>query len=364
MKKAFLCHSSVDKDKARRIYTELTKAGIDVWFDEANINYADSIISKIWEGLEESDILIVLLSNSSVKSPWVLEELKSALVEQIKNQKPRVIPVLIEDVSNIPPFLKDRRYIDCRNDLFDEGISNIVAFLGESNKLVDSVTKVKHSIFVLTGLASSGKDSLLNAAYNRKIKYHPDFYFLTKITTRDLFQDEKSIEIGATSRSPYFVKSINKYDIKDENKYFNHFSRYGDEFCFDKIELINALKSTDNSKIIFINSGIDELEKSKEEIINIKKEIEFESLKKYPFYSKWEIDCFFILIDAPVDDCLRRLLGRNLPSKARIGRERVTENDFRTITRLKRAKFFDFIINNSDEYSFDLAVKNLTKIFD
>ena len=87
--------------------------------------------------------------------------------------------------------------------LFDEGVANLVAFLGESKKLVVSTSKVKHSIFVLTGLASSGKDALLNAVYNTKLKYHPDLYFLTKITTRELFQDEK-----------YSVKEISSRSVK------------------------------------------------------------------------------------------------------------------------------------------------------
>lgn len=123
----FLSHSHLDKVIARQIYLELTRHSFVCWFDEAELSPGDSLIQKIEAAIDSVDYLVVLLSRASIASPWVQKELRSVLVEEIAGGRIRVIPVQIED-CDVPRFLKDKLYLDLRDD-FTNQINELIAFL-------------------------------------------------------------------------------------------------------------------------------------------------------------------------------------------------------------------------------------------
>ncbi|RCW51597.1 toll/interleukin-1 receptor domain-containing protein [Halanaerobium sp. ST460_2HS_T2] len=111
LKSIFLCHSSEDKDFARKIAEDLIKRGAKVWIDEAEINIGDSLIKKIQEGIHNSDYLGALLSKNSIQSEWVQRELEIALNEEIEKNNVKVLPLMIEECE-IPGFLSSKVYAD------------------------------------------------------------------------------------------------------------------------------------------------------------------------------------------------------------------------------------------------------------
>lgn len=113
--KAFLSYSHADREIASRIAQELRATGIDVWFDRWEILPGDSLIGKIFEeGVAKADAFIVLLSQTSVQSRWVREELDIALVRRIEGVT-RIIPVRVDD-SEIPQPLRAVKWIDMSRD--------------------------------------------------------------------------------------------------------------------------------------------------------------------------------------------------------------------------------------------------------
>lgn len=125
MSSIFLSHSHQDKNFARRLAFDLRKAGANVWIDEAELKIGDSLIEKISEGLENMEFVGAILSNSSVSSKWVKQELKVALTEELKLGKIKVLPILVED-CDIPTFLKDKLYADFRDfDRYDVELEKI-----------------------------------------------------------------------------------------------------------------------------------------------------------------------------------------------------------------------------------------------
>ena len=66
MARVFLSHSNKDSETVRRIADDLVAADIDVWLDAWEIVAGDSIVQKIQEGLEDSDLLAVALLNQAV----------------------------------------------------------------------------------------------------------------------------------------------------------------------------------------------------------------------------------------------------------------------------------------------------------
>jgi hypothetical protein len=109
--KVFISHTKTDKEFARHLAEDIKALGFSVWFDEWELRIGDSLIQRIEEGIEESQWMIVILSPRSIKSEWVLKELRSGLTKEIGAKKIFVLPVLCKKVS-LPSFLRDKFYAD------------------------------------------------------------------------------------------------------------------------------------------------------------------------------------------------------------------------------------------------------------
>lgn len=109
--KVFVSHSSRDKGFVRLLVGDLQNAGLDVWFDEAEIGIGDSIVGRINDAIRDTNYLIVVLSANSVDSPWVQAELNAAMMRQFSNKGMLVLPIKI-DQCEVPALLKDRVYAD------------------------------------------------------------------------------------------------------------------------------------------------------------------------------------------------------------------------------------------------------------
>ena len=110
----FISHTSSDKPFARRLASDLARAGAVVWLDEAEILVGDSLIEKITAGIDQTDFLAVLLSKASADSEWVRREVAIAMDEEIAQKTVKVLPLLLED-CDLPAFLKGKVYADFRS---------------------------------------------------------------------------------------------------------------------------------------------------------------------------------------------------------------------------------------------------------
>jgi hypothetical protein len=107
----FLSHSSSDKTFARELANELSQRGASVWVDEQAVAPGDDLAANIAEAIRGSDLVLVLLSPSSVRSQWVRRELELALAS---SQRTRVVPVTLGK-AELPQELGDLRgllYLD------------------------------------------------------------------------------------------------------------------------------------------------------------------------------------------------------------------------------------------------------------
>lgn len=128
-RKVFLSHSSQDKKVVDEFFNELQKSNIKVWYDREEIVPGDSITSKINEGLHNSDIGIIFLSENflSKKSGWTESECNYFIHQRMRMNKKFIVVNLGIDFSDIPPLLQDYRYIDYTNDnAIQETISAIL----------------------------------------------------------------------------------------------------------------------------------------------------------------------------------------------------------------------------------------------
>lgn len=106
--KVFISHTSSDHDFVWKLAKRLKGDGVDVWVDEWEIKAGDSIAQKVNDALNESSFLLVILSEYSLLSDWVLKEMNVSLMRQLASKSVKILPVLLELRSrDIPPLLAD-----------------------------------------------------------------------------------------------------------------------------------------------------------------------------------------------------------------------------------------------------------------
>ena len=98
--RAFISHAHADK---ARFVTPFAAAlrnpgAVAVWVDEWEMKLGDSLVEKIFgEGLQAANVIAVV-SNHSISSKWVREELNYATVRRIKG-KARILPVILDELG-------------------------------------------------------------------------------------------------------------------------------------------------------------------------------------------------------------------------------------------------------------------------
>jgi hypothetical protein len=112
--KIFLSHSGADKDFVEKLANDLVDNGCRVWFDKWEIKVGDNIVDQINSGISESDCLALIISRSSVESPWVMNEWTSMFVRATNEKKAKILPILVEDCK-VPPIITPYKYADFRD---------------------------------------------------------------------------------------------------------------------------------------------------------------------------------------------------------------------------------------------------------
>jgi hypothetical protein len=111
--KAFISHSSKDKEFAKKLMHALNAYKLSVWFDTRELKPGDDLRKSIKGGIDSSTFFLVLLSPDSIKSKWVRFELREALRQQKEtdNTGPVIIPVKIKECT-IPKRMFDLLHVD------------------------------------------------------------------------------------------------------------------------------------------------------------------------------------------------------------------------------------------------------------
>jgi hypothetical protein len=126
MANVFISHSSVDKPFVRNLATKLLAEGIPVWLDAWELNFGDSLLDRIYEGIENSGALLLVMSKNSIASGWVNRELNAALTMEQRSGRIFVIPLRLDD-SSLPLKVDGRLYAD-----FSSGFSASLAALTQT----------------------------------------------------------------------------------------------------------------------------------------------------------------------------------------------------------------------------------------
>jgi NAD-dependent SIR2 family protein deacetylase len=115
-KKIFLSSSSKDESISKIIYDYLIKNDYQVWHGDNEMKPGDILVQAISKAIHQSNVMIVLITENSVESTWVMNELQTGILKQISDKSIKVIPIVIGNV-NVPSFLNQILYIKIENDV-------------------------------------------------------------------------------------------------------------------------------------------------------------------------------------------------------------------------------------------------------
>jgi hypothetical protein len=116
----FISYSRIDQEFALRLADDLGNRGKTVWID-TGLQGGEAWAQKLDEGLEASDVVLLIVSRNSQKSPWVNKELHSA---QDPEKPVPVIPVIYKRCGRWSP-ISDLQKIDFIG-WYEEGLAKLL----------------------------------------------------------------------------------------------------------------------------------------------------------------------------------------------------------------------------------------------
>ncbi|PWR69857.1 TIR domain-containing protein [Methanospirillum lacunae] len=150
----YLSYSSKDQEIAQKITTKLEAAGHQIWKDKY-FKKGDNFIQQIIDVLNDINIFIVIISESSLKSEWVMQELSSIALVDLSSKISRILPILVENCS-LPQYLWNYKSFDLTTN-FDLGMQEIIKELADkpSTEILTKSTKKRSYDSEITSLSES-----------------------------------------------------------------------------------------------------------------------------------------------------------------------------------------------------------------
>jgi hypothetical protein len=93
----FISYSSKDQSFAEHLYAYLQNKGVRCWFAPEDLKIGDRFRDRIDESIRLHDKLLIVLSKNSVASPWVSDEVESAIEREHREVRTVLFPIMIDD---------------------------------------------------------------------------------------------------------------------------------------------------------------------------------------------------------------------------------------------------------------------------
>jgi hypothetical protein len=111
----FISYSARDQAFAERLHADLQNKGVRCWFAPHDLR----IGAKTWDAIDEAirlrDKLLVILSEASIASDWVEDEVNKAYAEERDRNETVLFPIRIDDTVMTTPEPWARKLRDQRN---------------------------------------------------------------------------------------------------------------------------------------------------------------------------------------------------------------------------------------------------------
>lgn len=133
--KVFLSHSSLDKPFIERVAKDLLRYKINCWLDTEEIRDGRPWLKVIFEdGLASCDVVLVYLTENSLKSKMVEKEMDATLVEQLGESNISILPYLSKaDLrGRLRPDIRSLQSREWNEENYSEMLPSVVAEIWRS----------------------------------------------------------------------------------------------------------------------------------------------------------------------------------------------------------------------------------------
>lgn len=93
---SFISHSSKDKEFVERLYSDLQAKGISCWYAPEDLKIGDKIRPTIEGAIKIHDKLMIVLSEDSINSQWVENEVEAALAREQEGNRTLIFPIMLD----------------------------------------------------------------------------------------------------------------------------------------------------------------------------------------------------------------------------------------------------------------------------
>jgi hypothetical protein len=112
----FISYSSKDQEFAERLYKDLQAGGVRCWFAQENMKIGDTLRQRIDEQIPMHDKLLLIISESAIKSQYIEQEVETALRNERKLDRTIIFPITLDNaVTKIetgwPALIRNTRHI-------------------------------------------------------------------------------------------------------------------------------------------------------------------------------------------------------------------------------------------------------------
>ena len=91
----FISYSTRDEEFARRLYSRMRDEKLRVWFAPEEMKGGQKIYDQIERAIQLHDRLLLVLSESSMQSEWVITEIQRAREAEMKENRRKLFPIAI-----------------------------------------------------------------------------------------------------------------------------------------------------------------------------------------------------------------------------------------------------------------------------
>ncbi len=103
MGKVFLSYSHSDEDFVIELYRRLSRDGVDCFFDKESIAWGSNFVLELEKGIDESEIILLVLSPEFCQSEWTMIERTSSMLADPSGLKRKLRPLLLKECRDLLP---------------------------------------------------------------------------------------------------------------------------------------------------------------------------------------------------------------------------------------------------------------------
>ncbi|HYY95229.1 MAG TPA: toll/interleukin-1 receptor domain-containing protein [Pyrinomonadaceae bacterium] len=97
----FISYNTRDEEFARRLYSRMRDEHLRVWFAPEDVKGGEKLYEQIERAIQVHDRLLIVLSENSLRSKWVMTEIRRARKVELRENRRKLFPIRLVDYETL-----------------------------------------------------------------------------------------------------------------------------------------------------------------------------------------------------------------------------------------------------------------------